>query len=133
MPRIILSALVAALSSILFASPVAAQEPSRATRVVPPAWEYGVLEIAQSGAGDAYVFCRFTVEGCAETVVAVRALPPSRPVRMPADTRQGIYDASTARAIAALGLDGWDVVLETGVGVPANGAPVLLFKRPARR
>jgi hypothetical protein len=133
MSRIVSSALVAALSSLFLTSPVVAQEPSRTAHVVTPTWEYGVLEIAQSGGGDAYVFCRFTAEGCAEVVVAVRALPPSRPAPAASDTRQGSYDASAARAIATLGLAGWDVVSETRVGVPANGAPVLLFRRPARR
>ena len=118
----------AILCSSLLPSPVVAQEPR------PPAsgarlWEYGVLESSQTGRGDAFVFCRFTSEGCQETTLESKPLPDPRQ-RPQVSERQGDYDLVSARAIARLGLEGWELVTETQFARYGN-APVLLFKRAA--
>ena len=53
---------------------------------------YGILEIAQTGQGTAFVFCRFAADGCAESVLGVRPRLRhglrSRPGRDRAHTRR---------------------------------------------
>jgi hypothetical protein len=110
-----------------------AQEPPRALRAVPVTWDYGILETAQTGKGTAFVFCRFTPDGCAESVLGVKPLPAAGAASIPPGTRQGAYEAFAASAIAALGRDGWELVTETGFGSYGGPPRVLLFKRPAAR
>jgi hypothetical protein len=133
MHRRVLCASVLVLSASFLVSFSTAQEPPRAARTMSVTWEYGVLETSQTGGGTAFVFCRFTAEGCAESVLGVRPFPPARATSTPSGARQGAYEAFAASAIAALGRDGWELVTETAFGAYSGAAaPVLLFKRPVR-
>jgi hypothetical protein len=96
------------------------------------AWEYGVLEVPPPGGGNDVVFCQATAEGCVETVYSRWPVgtPPSPNDR----NRVGIFQASVAKALAALGHDGWELVGETEMVSPTRcpDCRAMTFKRPAR-
>jgi hypothetical protein len=124
------SSYVQIVLALLFLSARAAgaQQPAPAA---PFAWEYGVLELAPTGNGLGFVFCRLTTDGCDETVLDVRARPIDQPP--PAvETRQGRFETPAARAIARLGREGWELTLTSDFGRQGD-SPVLYFKRSLSR
>jgi hypothetical protein len=93
-----------------------------------PVWEYGSLELAQTGRGTAYVFSRYTAEGRTERVLDVRPLPTQFPPPQ-AEAALGGTDAAAARSMARLGSEGWELVTESQFARFGGDAPVLMFKR----
>lgn len=96
------------------------------------AWEYGSLELVQTGRGTAYVFCHYNSAGRTETQLDVRPMTTAQFPPMSVDRALANTDAAAARAISRLGREGWELVMETPFGRYADDQRVLMFKRPAR-
>ena len=106
--------------------------PSLHARDAGQAWEYGSLELVQTGRGTAFVFCQYIAEGRTETQLDLRPMTtPQFPPMSPEFARSNA-DAAAARSLARLGREGWELVMETGFGRFGDDQRVLMFKRPAR-
>jgi hypothetical protein len=74
------------------------------------------------------VFCRFTLDGCDETVRESMPLPTAEPKPAVAG-RLGRYDGDVAKVVARLGREGWELIAESSFTREMGQGPVLLFKR----
>ena len=99
-------------------------------REVGYAWEYGSLELVQTGRGTAYVFSWYGPKGNVDTELDVRPLTTAQ-WPMSTDKAGSSTDAAAARAIARLGREGWELVGESGFARYGSDERVLMFKRTA--
>lgn len=85
-----------------------------------------------SSCGTAYVFSQYTAAGVTETQLDVRPITTQQFSPMSADRALPSTDPAAARALARLGREGWELIIETRFARFGDGEPVLMFKRPAR-